>query len=136
MSKEKVFLGGTCNRSNWRDLLISRLEIDYFNPVVEDWNPECMKEELRQRKLCDYVLYVITPKMIGVYSIAEVIDDSNKQPQKTIFCYLPVDDGEYFSQSQRKSLQAVGNMVERNGGRLLDDLNAIADFFTIRGKCE
>ena len=125
---KKVFLGGTCNESNWRDLLISRLKIDYFNPIVEDWTLECMEEELRQRKLCDYVIYVITPKMTGVYSIAEVIDDSNKQPQKTIFCYLPVDDGEYFSVKQKKSLKAVGEMVKRNGGKFFEDFNNIADF--------
>ena len=68
----KVFLGGTCNESTWRDELIKKLKIDYFNPVVDDWTEECYKEELRQREICDYCLYVITPKMTGVYSIAEV----------------------------------------------------------------
>lgn len=124
----KVFLGGTCNESDWREFLISRLKIDYFNPVVEDWTPECMEEELRQRKLCDYVLYIITPKMTGVYSIAEVVDDSNKQPSKTIFCYLPVDDGEYFSKGQKRSLDAVGKMVLQNGGKFLEDINEIAKY--------
>jgi len=32
----KVFLGGTCNESTWRDELIPMLEIDYFNPVVDE----------------------------------------------------------------------------------------------------
>jgi len=122
----KVFLGGTCNESNWREFIISRLEIDYFNPVVEDWTPECMEEELRQRKLCDFVLYVITPKMTGVYSIAEVIDDSNKQPEKTLFHYCDVYDGEYFSRRQKRSLDAVGKMVERNGGKYFKDINDIS----------
>ena len=40
----KVYLGGTCNNSNWRNKLITILKVDYFNPVVEDWTPECMKE--------------------------------------------------------------------------------------------
>jgi len=35
---KRVFLGGTCNNSKWRDVLIPRLKIDYFNPVVDDWN--------------------------------------------------------------------------------------------------
>ena len=35
---KKVFLGGTTNDSNWRDLLIKKIKIDYFNPVVKDWN--------------------------------------------------------------------------------------------------
>ncbi len=125
---KKVFLGGTCNESTWRELLISRLEIDFFNPVVDDWTPECMDEELKQREICDFVLYNITPLMTGVYSIAEVIDDSNKQPEKTIFCYSPGDGGEYFSVGQKKSLDAVGKMVLRNGGLFLDDLNAVAEY--------
>ena len=88
---KKVFLGGTCNESTWRDKLIKMLEIDYFNPVVDDWTEECYQEELRQREICDYCLYVITPRMTGVYSIAEVVDDSNKRPEKTIFCLLEYD---------------------------------------------
>lgn len=69
---KKVFLGGTCNESEWRNYLIKLLTIDYFNPVVDDWTEECMAEERKQREICDYCLYTITPKMTGVYSIAEV----------------------------------------------------------------
>lgn len=32
---KRVFLGGTCNESTWRDELIKKLKIDYFNPVVK-----------------------------------------------------------------------------------------------------
>ena len=90
MEKRKpvCFLGGTCNNSTWREKLIPMLTIDYFNPVVDDWTPDCMAEEIKQRETCEYVLYVITPEMTGVYSIAEVADDSNKRPDKTIFCFL------------------------------------------------
>lgn len=124
----KVFLGGTCNDSKWREDLIKKLDIEYFNPVVDDWTEECYQEELKQRKICDYVLYVITPKMTGVYSIAEVVDDSNKQPKKTIFCYLTSDDGNSFTKAQIKSLDSVGKMVESNGGLWLDSLNMVANF--------
>ena len=158
----KVFLGGTCNESTWRDELIKMLKIDYFNPVVDDWTEECMEEELRQRDLCDYVLYVITPEMAGVYSIAEVIDDSNKQPDKTIFCVMSVynrthdvsikslinipripitywcGNGKIFNTGTMKSFVAVGKMVERNGGIfVVDDLEYVADLLnttTIKDK--
>ena len=53
--KNKVFLGGTCNESTWRNELIPLLKIDYFNPVVEDWTPECQAEEERQKnEECNY----------------------------------------------------------------------------------
>lgn len=124
----KVFLGGTCNESTWRNELIRMLEIDYFNPVVEDWTPECMAEELKQRQECDYCLYVITPKMTGVYSIAEIIDDSNKRPDKTVFCFLETDEERSFDEFQIKSLTQVGKMVESNGGKWLSSLESIADY--------
>jgi hypothetical protein len=116
-SMKKVFLGGTCNNSTWRDQLIPTLKIDYFNPVVKDWNSESQKEELKQRKECDIVLYTITPLMTGVYSIAEVIDDSNKRPKKTVFVVLLKDSGKIFNEGQAKSLSMVGKMVENNGGK-------------------
>ena len=126
---KKVFLGGTCNESKWRDEVISMLKIDYFNPVVEDWTAECQAEEIKQRTECDFVLYVITPKMTGVYSIAEVVDDSNKQPKKTIFVFLEKDTEEYsFTKGQIKSLSAVAEMVVNNGGIYFKDLKAVVEF--------
>ena len=141
---KKVFLGGTCNESTWREELIKKLEIDYFNPVVDDWTEECYQEELRQREICDYCLYVITPRMTGVYSIAEVVDDSNKRPEKTIFCILNHDLSDYkmkvvdgkkvrkyvkmFDTGQLKSLDKVGVMVEENGGKYFRSLKEVAEY--------
>lgn len=125
---KKVFLGGTCNESTWRDQLIELLTISYYNPVVEDWTPACMAEEIKQRETCDYCLYVITPKMSGVYSIAEVIDDSNKRPERTIFCFLEVDDDISFPMGQIKSLKSVANMVATNGGKVCTSLEEIAEY--------
>jgi len=125
---KKVFLGGTCNESTWRDELISMLNIDYFNPVVEDWTPECQAEEIKQRQKCDYCLYIITPKMTGVYSIAEVVDDSNKRPEKTLFCILESDGELSFTKGQLKSLNQVGKMVEGNGGSWFNGITSVAHY--------
>lgn len=130
----KVFLGGTCNNTTWREKLISMLKIDYFNPVVDNWTSECKIKEMVERNICDYCLYVITPSMTGVYSIAEVIDDSNKRPEKTIFCILEkdVDDnGKRFDKSQLKSLNEVGRMVLRNGGEFFRSLEEVAEHVNI-----
>ena len=134
MAKTKVFLGGTCNNSTWRDKLIPLLKIDYFNPVVDDWTPECQDEEIRQRELCDYCLYTITPKMTDVYSIAEVVDDSNKRPEKTILCVLDEDDENSFSETQIKSLKQVKEMVKNNGANVFDSLEDIASFLNKTNK--
>ena len=130
----KVFLGGTCNESTWRDELIPMLtNVDYFNPVVEDWTEECMVKEIEERKTCDYCLYTITPRMMGVYSIAEVVDDSNKRSEKTIFAVLDSDIGEdgniiTWGKAEKKSLTQVAKMVERNGGHFfMGNFNVLKD---------
>lgn len=129
-----VFLGGTCNDSTWREELIPMLECDYFNPVVKDWNEEAQKLEIHKRQTCDFVLYVITPKMTGVYSIAEVVEDSNKRPQQTLFCIIENDDNNEFTEHQLKSLMMVKNLVRNNNARVFDTLEDVANFLNyIRG---
>ena len=56
----KVFLGGTCNKTIWREEVIKMLsdKIDYFDPVVKIWNEKAQEEEERQKQICDIHLYV------------------------------------------------------------------------------
>lgn len=111
----KLFLGGTCNETTWREELIPFLEeegIDYFNPVVDDWTPECIEEEERQKKICTHHLFFITKEMTGVYSIAEAVDLSNKSPKSTIFAVDIVG----FSEGQLRSLHATSKIILGNGG--------------------
>ncbi len=126
----KVFLGGTCNDSNWRNKLIDMLDptVNYYDPVTDDWNEEAQQRELKERRTSDFCLYVITPEMTGVYSIAEVIDDSNKRPNKTLFCYLSEDNSKKFTDGQLRSLYNVKKMVDRNGGHTFDTLEDVANF--------
>lgn len=125
---KKVFLGGTCNGSTWREGLIKNLKINYFQPQQEGWTPEMMEEEIKQREECDFCLYVITPKMTGFYSIAEAVDDSNKSPGKTIFSFLNEDDGETFSEHQQNSLEQTAKMVTKNGAKFLKTFEEIAEY--------
>lgn len=132
----KVFLGGTCNESTWRDELIPKLEeidFDYFNPVVEDWIPECQEIEIYEKENnCNIHLYVITNKMKGVFSIAEAIESVFNKDKKTIFCVLDGFDGD-FPDYQVKSLEAVGRMVERNGGKYV---TSFGDIIEILNTCK
>ncbi len=125
---KKVFLGGTCNGSTWRDSIIPLLKIDYFNPVVENWTESDYKIELQQREICDFVLYVITPKMKGIYSICEVIEDSIKHPDKTILCVLFKDEDTVFDEAQIKSFDAMKKMVINNNATVCTDLNDVVNF--------
>lgn len=133
MSK-RVFLGGTCNDSKWRDEVIPLLEksgLDYFNPVVgedEDWDEAAQQREKEERRDCDFCLYGITPEMTGVYSIAEAVDDSNKRPQKVILCALREYNDLSFDEGQWMSIEAVGELVTNNGGHFCTNLEAAVLF--------
>jgi len=128
----KVFLGGTANRSQWRDEIIKKLKIDYFNPVVSEWTDEAYQNELKERETSDFLLYVVTPKMTGFYSIAEVVDDSNKNPKKTIFCFTETDGIATFSAFQLKSLNAVGKMVDLNGGKWAKNIDDAVEWLNAK----
>ena len=109
----KVFLGGTCNNSTWRDKLMPLIQVDYFNPVVEDWNEECQaNEEDEKDNKCNIHLYIITKEMIGVFSIAEAIESVHMDGIVTILHVMP----EGFDKGQLKSLDAVIKMVRFHGG--------------------
>lgn len=121
----KVFLGGTCAESTWREELIKSIQVPYFNPVVEDWTPAAQGIEESQKAInCNIHLYVITNAMQGVFSIAEVIESVHMSNKTTILHVIP--DG--FDKAQLKSLSAVVNMVRKHGGiaYIDDDLNRTA----------
>lgn len=113
MAFNRVFLGGTCNESVWRQALIPLLRVAYFNPVVEDWTLEAQQLEVEEREeRCNIHLYVITSEMTGVFSIAEVIDSVYQSKVRTIFQVIP----SVFNEGQLRSLKAVVDLVNRRGG--------------------
>ncbi len=130
----KVFLGGTCANSTWREKLIPMLKCDYFNPVVEDWTPECQEIEENEKRICDFHLYVITPKMKGVYSIAEVVNDSQKLSKNhCVLCITKEEDDRDWTKEELKSLDATSKLVSNNGGLVVDTLEEVAEYLNQYG---
>lgn len=116
-AKKKVFLGGTWNGSTWRDELIPLLgKLEYFNPVVEDWNAEAQAAEELAKVECGIHLYVITPAMTGVFSIAEVVKSAVINPKGTVLAVMTKDGKKKFDNGQLKSLAAVMNLVSGDFG--------------------
>lgn len=111
--ENRVFLGGTCNGTTWRTEIEEKVDLDMFNPVVEDWTPECQAIEMDEKEnKCNIHLYVITSEMTGVFSIAEVIDSVHNK-NKLTFLHVLVDG---FDDFQLKSLLAVVELVKLRGG--------------------
>ena len=116
----KIFLGGTIGEKDWRQILIPFLEkynIDYFNPVLPqevDWTEEARINEEMQKKICNIHLYVITPEMKGIYSIAEAVQSSNSSENITIICFLNEYNGKRFSERLHNNFVSVGTLIVNN----------------------
>ena len=124
----KVFLGGTCNESEWRDAIIPKLSIDYYNPVKDEWSEEAFQEEIQAKLDCNYFLYCLTPRYTGYFSFAEVINESFHYSNQTIFCFLNEDGDHIFSKEETESLKELGSRVVENGGLWLENLEEVATF--------
>lgn len=122
-STNRIFLGGTCNNSTWRDELIPELKIDYFNPIVDNWTPDCIEiEDNEKYNKCNIHLYVITSKMTGVYSIAEIMDSLFPVRNKKVFVVIMTEG---FREDQIKSLRAVTKLATSHGALCYEDMDMI-----------
>lgn len=131
MEKLKVFLGGTCSNSTWREELINKLNqehIETFNPIVKEWTKERQIIEDKHRKTDDICLYVITPEAEGFYSYVEAVDDSNKRPKKTVLCILENVNGKTFEEHIKKCVIKTMQLVEDNGAKVFDNLDDVATY--------
>ena len=66
--------------------------------------------------------------MINIYSIFEVADDSNKRPEKTIFCVLLERNDQTFSVDIQKNFLKIKKDLIKNGVRVFESLEEIAMF--------
>ncbi len=124
----KVFLGGTVNGSKWRSRVKEELIVDYFDPVVDDWNDAAYERELSERRNCDYLLYVLTPKITGYYAVAEVTDDSYRRPDRTLYCFLEEDEEDRFSPDEIEEFNLLGEVVTANGAKWLKSIDEVITF--------
>lgn len=125
---KKVYLGGDDIESEWRERLIPLLQIDYYDPTVDSWTTEGQAESRREQEECDFSLFVVTPKMQCIYTIAEVVHSSiARQSESTILCVLDGDDDRKFGASQVVAFAAVGRLIDRYGTKVFNSLEKVAE---------
>ena len=117
MRKPTLFLGGSTdyrNYYNWRKDYLEQIDnIDLFDPYVKNWNDEARKNEDFHRENDDYLLFTISGA--NIFSIAELIDCSNKRHLSTIAVF----DYDSIKQAGLRvnSFKAVEKMVVLNGAK-------------------
>ena len=141
----KIFLGGTCADTTWREELIPYLigsHIKYFNPVVKDWTPECQViEEDEKNNKCDVHLYVITKEMMGTYSIAAIINSAWQAivyGTTVNFVVFAILDEGTWKIHERKSFDAIMRMIQNIAPHnsiccYVKNMKELADYFTAPG---
>ncbi len=70
-----IGLFGTCGNSQWRNKFIEtykKLNIDYFNPVKDDWKPEDAEIEAEHLANDEIILFPVTDETLGLGSLGEV----------------------------------------------------------------
>lgn len=130
-----IFLGGTTAGFDWRSAFIQEyksqrpntMNYELFNPIVEDWNEAAQKKENEIKEKAAVNLFLITPDMKGVFSIAEVIECANNSRSKVIF--IVYDKFKQFDDHQVKSLRATAELVSKHGGSYIE---AIGDNCSIK----
>jgi len=69
-----VGLFGTCGRSTWRNSFIQKykdLNISFFNPQVEEWDPSMAAIEAEHLAEDEIILFPVTSETYGTGSLAE-----------------------------------------------------------------
>lgn len=124
----KIFLGGTCGDSQWREAIIPLIQMECFNPVVENWTMETQQIEEEIKKAAAVNLYVITPKQSGFYSFSELTTAAIKEPKRTVIAFLDSDDGVEWTDKQKDSIEAIKSLLKQEAGvEVQGSLKAAAD---------
>lgn len=120
-TRKEIFLGGT-STVDWRERFIQLWkksdsdkvkEFKLFNPIVPDWNEECVKKENEVKENAKLNLFLVTPDQKGPFTYAEVIECCHLRGK--VF-FAVIDNNNLFDSSFRKSLDNIGKIVEKYGG--------------------
>lgn len=126
-SSPYAFLGGTINGSNWRQKLAEKLSVNYFDPVVNDWNPDHRRTEEMAKSAAKVLVYAITPKQTGFYTIAEMTHAVFGDSRPVAVLILDEDDGVLYEEHQQASISAIKELLnQRIGLHLFDNVEELA----------
>lgn len=122
-----VFLGGTSTGPDWRKDLIGLLNVNYFNPLVEEWTEEDAKKENEAKANATMQAYCITPHAIGSYSVAELTSAAILNGERAVVLFMDTEDNQ-FDEHQQKSNEQIKALVAKHEGKVVDSLEEMAKY--------
>lgn len=127
--KKSLFIGGSTSDSQWRQKLISKLnkDINVLNPTsAKELNEDARNKDSKNREDSDFSLYAISPQSIDPYTIAHLVDESNKRPESVVFAMI--EEGGTFDKSQKNSMSYIKDLVETNGSNVFTSIDEAANY--------
>ncbi|XP_048776733.2 uncharacterized protein LOC125680942 isoform X1 [Ostrea edulis] len=134
--KRKVFLGGSCNPTTWRQEaaipFFKKKGITFYNPQVQTWRPELMEVEAQAKESADLLLFVIDNRTRAVSSMIETayLTARGRQVIAVMDDYNATDV--YFNRERisarelddiLRGRQILVDLIERNALPVFKDIN-------------
>ncbi|XP_022327865.2 uncharacterized protein LOC111127124 isoform X1 [Crassostrea virginica] len=134
--KRKVFLGGSCNPTTWRQEaaipFYKKKGITFYNPQVQTWRPELMEVEAQAKESAELLLFVIDNRTRAVSSMIETayLTARGRQVITVMDDYNSTEV--YFNQEKVSSKelddimrgrQILVDLIERNALPVFKDIN-------------
>ena len=113
-----LFVGGIFKESSSTlDKIRSGVNGNVYLRAIDRKDNHELKLESEALANADFELYVLMPGMDGFELVIEVVNASNKRPAKTGYLFAESEESKEFTSHQIKSLNAIGKMIDKNGGK-------------------
>ncbi|XP_053210107.1 uncharacterized protein LOC128393905 isoform X3 [Panonychus citri] len=144
INQSTVFLGGSCNPTTWRkDIaipMLKALNITYYDPQKDHWEPELIELEDKAKKNSQVLFFVIDNQTRSIASMIEVsfIAATTKKLVLVIDLFPslePIINGEPISQYEHDILKGgrklLMKLVERKGMPVFNQIPAALNYIPI-----
>ena len=126
-----VFLGGSCGNTTWRqDIIIPVLDkynIQYFNPQVPNWTPECIAIENNAKKIASDYIFYIDSNTPSLASVLEILALPHIYPNRKVYVTI-----ELFKNSSDENLVKDINRARLYLIDAIKQMTAIKQFPTLK----
>ena len=121
----QVFLGGSCNPTKWRNditiPILNKNKISFYNPQVEEWNPDLVEVENYQKKNAEILFFVIDNNTRSILSMLEIVE-LILQNRRIILVIKYISekqeiDGIIISEREKKDLNRARFYIEELANR-------------------
>lgn len=97
---KSIFLGGSCGSTTWRKdeaipLMVNKFA--YFDPQVENWTPDLVEVEAKNKEVADVLLFVVDSSTRAIATLIEVTEWIVSKKKTVLLVIKDIVDGTEIS---------------------------------------